>query len=89
MQIAELGFTRCDADVATSPQGNDTSEGVESRLEQILRVHRLSPPSAGRRERNFWRIVGGACEASDSGDPTVIAAANIALDLLSLELCDE
>jgi hypothetical protein len=85
MQIAEP----CPACHDTSSQGSDAPDGVESRLERILRVHRIAPPLAGPRERDFWQIVGSACEASGRGDPKAIASANIALDLLSLELCDE
>jgi hypothetical protein len=89
MQIAEPFLTHCDADLATSSRENDARDSIKSRLERIFRVHRISRPIAGPRERNFWRIVDGACEASESGDQKAIAAATTDLDLLSLELCDD
>jgi hypothetical protein len=68
---------------------SDPRHWLEHRLKTILRVRGLSPRLNGAREADFRRIVGNARHAIERGDAKAIAAASLALDLLSLELCED
>jgi len=74
---------------APSPGARDPRQELERRLKMIVHVHGFSPRLNGVREANFQRIVRNARHAMERGDAKAILAAHLALDLLSLELCED
>jgi hypothetical protein len=91
MQFTEPASSLSDAGiVACSQQDKLVDDALAQRLEGFLRLHRLSiTPLPYEREREFWRIVRIVRHAVDGGDSKGVAEANLALDLLSLDLCND
>ncbi len=75
--------------LATCAANGRASEEIYRRIDNLTRVRTFRSPLRPRRERDFWHVIDNARLAAERRDADTIAAAVFALDLLSLELCDE
>ncbi len=92
MPYAKLGLcSRSSSEtlVATSRIRCDEVQNVLHRIEVLTRIKaafsRLSP----KREQDFRQVIDDARLAAERADPDTLALTMLALDLLSLELCDD
>jgi hypothetical protein len=90
MQFAEVCSTFDGGQASPSRQIGPAGDALARRLAQVLRLHRLSAkPLRYGRERELWRVVRITRDALNEADAKAIAAADLALDLLSFDLCNE
>ncbi len=76
--------------VEMNPRGGHAVEAVLRRIDNLTRLKALARRLTAARERDFWHVIDNARLAVAQGAGVDrLAPTILALDLLSLELCDE
>ncbi len=74
---------------ATSRTHGDEVQDLLRRIEVLTRLKVVFSELSPKREQDFWQVIDDARLAAERADPDTLASTMLALDLLSLELCDE
>lgn len=84
-----IGMPSMPLPVATGRLAGSVDGVVLRRIDDLIRVKATSRLLPVRREREFWQVIDDAHVAVAQGEPDDLTSVILALDLLSLELCDE
>ncbi len=74
---------------ATSRTHSDEVQDLLRRIEVLTRLKVVFSELSPKREQDLWQVIDDARLAAERADPDTLASTMLALDLLSLELCDE
>lgn len=73
----------------TSRTHHDAAQDLLRRIENLKRMKAAFSDLSPKREQDFWQVIDNARLAAERADPDTLASTMLALDLLSLELCDD